>query len=88
MAEEYLQEKVRNIVEPLISSLLKELPEDPMFFMYNWLKQNTNTPLPENNPDKEELIKLRIEIAKLKAKIEKKTKEIEESKKRQINNNK
>ena len=36
MAEEYLQEKVRNIVEPLISSLLKELPEDPMFFMYNW----------------------------------------------------
>lgn len=88
MAEEYLQEKVRNIVEPLISSLLKELPEDPMFFMYNWLKQNTNTPLPENNPDKEELIKLRIEIAKLKAKIEKKTKEIEESKQRQLNNNK
>lgn len=30
MAEEYLQEKVRGIIEPMINALLTSLPEDPV----------------------------------------------------------
>ena len=36
-AEEYLEKKAREIIEPMILSTLNERPEDPILFMIQWL---------------------------------------------------
>ena len=37
MTEDYLNGNIRDIIEPMISALLIAQPEDPKFFMLNWL---------------------------------------------------
>ena len=36
--DEYLNGNVKDIIEPMISALLIAQPDDPKFFMLNWLK--------------------------------------------------
>ena len=38
MTDDYLNGNIRDIIEPMISALLIAQPEDPKFFMLNWLK--------------------------------------------------
>ena len=71
MAEEYLQTKVKGIVEPMMSEMLKTLPEEPMRFMLTWLINYSRGDSAEINGEREELENLRKEIKKYKN-IEKK----------------
>ena len=77
MAEEYLQTKVKGIVEPMMSEMLKTLPEEPMRFMLTWLINYSRGDASEINGEREELENLRKEIKKYKNK----EKENEKSKK-------
>ena len=77
MAEEYLQTKVKGIVEPMMSEMLKTLPEEPMRFMLTWLINYSRGDSAEINGEREELENLRKEIKKYKNK----EKENEKSKK-------
>ena len=79
MAEEYLQTKVKDIVEPMMSEMLKTLPEEPMRFMLNWLINYSRGEASEINGEREELENLRKEIKKYKNK-EKSIKESESEK--------
>ena len=42
MSEEYINTKVRPILELLLDSLLDSTPEDPISFMYSWLLNYNN----------------------------------------------
>ena len=68
MAEEYLQTKVKGIVEPMMSEMLKTLPEEPMRFMLTWLINYSRGDASEINGEREELENLRKEIKKYKNK--------------------
>ena len=68
MAEEYLQTKVKGIVEPMMSEMLKTLPEEPMRFMLTWLINYNRVDASEINGEREELKNLRKEITKYKNK--------------------
>ena len=68
MAEEYLQTKVKGIVEPMMSEMLKTLPEEPMRFMLTWLINYNRVDASEINGEREELKNLRKEIKKYKNK--------------------
>ena len=72
MAEEYLQTKVKDIVEPMMSEMLKTLPEEPMRFMLTWLINYTQGTDFSSNGEREELENLRKEIKKYQ-KLEKET---------------
>ena len=71
MAEEYLQTKVKGIVEPMMSEMLKTLPEEPMRFMLTWLINYSRGDSAEINGEREELENLRKEIKKYKNKEKK-----------------
>ena len=79
MAEEYLQTKVKGIVEPMMSEMLKTLPEEPMRFMLTWLINYSRGDSAEINGEREELENLRKEIKKYKNKEKKNEKSKKQS---------
>ena len=88
MAEEYLQTKVRGILEPMVNSMLLSCPDEPMRFMLTWLVNYTQGSDFTSNGEREELENLRKEIKKYQ-KLEKNTStinenEIEEKKEKDI----
>lgn len=64
MAEEYLQTKVRGILEPMVNTMLQTCPEEPMRFMLTWLLNYTQGTDITSNGEREELENLRKEIKK------------------------
>ena len=64
MAEEYINTKVRPILEVLLDSLLDSTPEDPIPFMYSWLLNYTNQ-MPK---ERKELESLRAQMKEIKKK--------------------
>ena len=69
--ENYLNDKVRGIVEPMINSLLTTCPEEPMRYMLTWLINYTNGQSFTINGEREELERLRKEVRRYKKKIKK-----------------
>ena len=59
MSEEYMNKKVRPILEQIIDSLLDNMPEDPILFTYKWLVNYKNS---QTLKDRLELETLRNEI--------------------------
>ena len=55
MELEYINNKVRPILEVLLDSLLENLPDDPLLFMYEWLQKYNN----HKSEKREELERLR-----------------------------
>lgn len=68
---EFLEEKVRGVLEPLVASVLKEDPEEPVEYMINWLNAYMGISN-DGNAEKEELMNLRKEIKKYKEKYKEK----------------
>ena len=68
MMEDYLNGNVKEIIEPMISALLTAQPDDPKFFMLNWLKHLYSLDYVIINKEKEELENLKLEIKVLKEK--------------------
>jgi cAMP-dependent protein kinase regulator len=66
--ENYLNEKVRGIVEPMINSLLTTCPEEPMRYMLTWLINYTQGQSFTINGEREELERLRKEVKRYKKK--------------------
>ena len=62
MAEDYLNGKIKEIIEPMISALLIAQPEDPKFFMLHWLKNLYSLDYIVINKEKEELENLRLRV--------------------------
>ena len=58
MSEEYINTKVRPILEVILDDLLDETPEDPIPFMYTWLLKYNN-----------QISKERLELEQLRSKI-------------------
>lgn len=58
MSEEYINTKVRPILELLLDSLLDETPDDPIPFMYSWLLKYSN----KKSKERLELESLRTQI--------------------------
>jgi len=59
----YLEANVKPILEPLIFSITKEKPEDPIVYAINWLRKYVGRGTMDNdNVEKEELLRLRKEI--------------------------
>ena len=58
MSEEYINSKVRPILEQLLDSLLDEVPDDPIPFMYTWLLKYSN-----------KISKERLELESLRTKV-------------------
>ena len=71
--ENYLNDKVRGIVEPMINSLLTTCPEEPMRYMLTWLINYTHGQSFTINGEREELERLRKEVRRYKKKLKKKT---------------
>ena len=61
MSEEYMNTKVRPILEQILDSLLDNQPEDPILFIYKWLVNFKNS----------QKLKDRIELESLREKIKK-----------------
>ena len=61
MSEEYINSKVRPILEILLDSLLDSTPEDPIPFMYSWLLNYTN----RMTKDRKELESLRAQVKEM-----------------------
>ena len=61
MSEEYMNTKVRPILEQIVDSLLDNTPEDPILFIYKWLVNYKNS----------QTLKDRIELESLREKIKK-----------------
>ena len=61
MSEEYMNTKVRPILEQNLDSLLDNQPEDPILFIYKWLVNFKNS----------QKLKDRIELESLREKIKK-----------------
>ena len=78
MAEEYLQTKVRGILEPMVNSMLLSCPDEPMRFMLTWLVNYTQGSDFTSNGEREELENLRKEIKKYQ-KLEKENSTINEN---------
>ena len=64
MSEEYINKKVRPILEQLLDSLLDEEPDDPLPFMYTWLLKYTN----KISEERLELESLRSKVKEIKKK--------------------
>ena len=68
-AEEYLEKKVRGIIEPMVSQIIVDQPKNPMIYMIEWLQnlqgKNLNKYM---NMEKMELKNLRKEMKKYKEK--------------------
>ena len=63
-AENYLENSVRIIIEPLITSTLNERPEEPIIYMIEWLNKLNGKFSTRLKMEKEELASLRREIKK------------------------
>ena len=61
MSEEYMNKKVRPILEQIVDSLLDNTPEDPILYIYTWLVNYKNC----------KKLKDRLELESLRKKIEK-----------------
>ena len=61
MSEEYMNKKVRPILEQIVDSLLDNTPEDPILYIYTWLVNYKNC----------KKLKDRIELESLRKKIKK-----------------
>ena len=61
----FLEEKVRCVIEPMINGVFKDNPEDPVKYMIRYLNHYIGISN-ETSTEKEELIKLRKEMAKYK----------------------
>ena len=61
MSEEYMNKKVRPILEEIVDSLLDNTPEDPILYIYTWLVNYKNC----------KKLKDRLELESLRKKIEK-----------------
>ena len=66
MSEEYINSKVRPILELLLDSLLGSTPEDPIPFMYTWLLKYSN----QISKERLELESLRSQLKEIKQKEE------------------
>ena len=62
MTDDYLNGNIKDILEPMISALIVAQPEDPKYFMLQWLKHLYSLDYVNSNPDKEELENLRMFI--------------------------
>ena len=60
MSDEYMNKKVRPILEQIVDALLDSTPDDPILFIYTWLVNYKNI----------EHLKQRIELESLRAKIQ------------------
>ena len=78
--ENYLNDKVRGIVEPMINSLLTTCPEEPMRYMLTWLINYTHGQSFTINGEREELERLRKEVRRYKKKLKKQSLKKEEKK--------
>ena len=58
MEQEYINNKVRPILELLLDSLLENLPDNPLLFMYEWLQKYNN----QKSEKREELERLREQL--------------------------
>ena len=68
--QEYLDTKLKPIMQNLVFQLVLERPDDPASFMIDWLQKTggyTSSGL--NAEEKEELANLRKEVAQLKSEI-------------------
>ena len=73
--QEYLETKVKPIIENLVFQMICEKPENPVDFMVNWLQKTGGfNPNGLTEIDMEELNLLRNEIQKYKQKEDKKKK--------------
>jgi hypothetical protein len=66
MAEEFLDKKVRGLIEPMVSSLLAENPKEPVLFMIEWLQNFSGLKSNGPNMERTELETLRKEMSKYK----------------------
>ena len=67
--KEYLEKKIKPIMENLIFQLVLERPEDPTAFMVDWLQKTAGYNLNGLKPEeKEEFANLKREIVKYRAK--------------------
>ena len=70
-AEQYLENKVKVIMEPLISTLLREKPEEPVLFMIEWLNKIAGRSSgSDSNTEKEEYIQLKKEVKRYRKKVQ------------------
>ena len=66
-AEEYLEKKVRGIIEPMVSQIIVDQPKEPMIYMIEWLQNLQGKNLHQHlNMEKIELKNLRKEVKKFK----------------------
>ncbi len=66
--QEYLEKKIKPIMEDLISQLAIERPEDPIRFIVNWIDRTGGyTQSGLNEQEKKEMEKLKEELNQLKA---------------------
>ena len=71
-AEEYLERKVRGIIEPMVSQIIVDQPKEPMLYMIEWLQNLQGKKLHSHlNMEKTELGNLRKEMKKYKEKYAK-----------------
>lgn len=76
---DYLEGSVRLVLEPLINDLNKAKPNDPILYMFKWIKMHMGIIYtPEELKLKEELESLRKEVKKYQKKYDKKRDEEEE----------
>ena len=64
--EEYLDKKVRAIIEPMLTQAAIEQPKEPILFMIEWLQNLQGKSSLGKNMEKEELQNLRREINRFK----------------------
>lgn len=82
MTEEYLRTKIIGIIQPMVNSLLIEMPENPEFFMLKWLQTYNLVENIRINKEREEFESLRSE---LKYYLRKEKEEAEKGKKKTVN---
>ena len=69
-AEEYLEKKVRGIIEPMVSQIIVDQPKEPMLYMIEWLQNLQGKNLHQHlNMEKIELKNLRKEVKNFKQKF-------------------
>ena len=71
----FLEDKVRCVLEPMINSVLKDNPEDPVKYMIQWVNRYMGLSN-ESSTEKEELSNLRKEIAQYKSQFADEDKEM------------
>ena len=62
MTEEYLRTKITGIIQPMVNSLLIEMPANPEFFMLKWLQTYNLVENIRINKEREEFESLRSEL--------------------------